>query len=1119
MDDIMAFMVLCALVFTPLFIIFAVKNSALNKSIQKYKHELDRLFKTGKISQEEYRNCIWYINNPNTTNTYNRPPVNPYMYPQYPQQPPMYPNQQQGYRPPVNPQQMRQPMPQPFQQNIPPISNPNVPPVMQPQYQQAPPRPVQPIPPQQAFAPPPYRPIPPQQAFAPPPYRPMQPQKPVSSVSNESIKTSIILILGVVFVVLAGIIFSTTTWESLSDIAKTIIIFSVSALFFCVSTLAEKVMHLNKTSTAFYILGSIFLPLTIICAGYFDLLGDWLSLTGEGRPILLMTAFATLGITSYIGSIKHNIAFFSWTFLTCITATFLCLLNQFNMPGDIFSICIAVYSTVFILVIDFSEITEGNSPYSKILKLFSIINTGVLGLISLFITTDGIVSLIPLAIFAFVFLTPLFIHSEHGFGAYPYAVLMFVGLYKLIRPDSISEFLLPFVGLALISTVLSITIVIKDPIKIILKYVSLITVPFVFLFSTSIMVFSAKWNISTLILIAILIFDMSWHAFRDKIRLALYGQTVLLFILLEGLSSYFSPHSPGKLVLFTSLTFVALVAYRSIPKIRTLASDLIFGLTGLVCWYISVNQSADANIATASLICIIIFAIAQLILATDKNKVISIIFSCVVSVVPILIAVSAYQRACIDINETTSFSLCFFPCALILGALAVLSSLFKKDSITLKNISLPSFISSLSLISILFIRELTVDTHRMPYMWIAVIIIAFKTFEFKKNLNNTACVISTVSLLATTVFAMIVSILNYDISDINAWVIVSLLPLIIFAVYLIAKKYMGRNYLALPIFCSYSLAILSFVILLFNYNDENAIGYYLFIIAMSAVSYYAFSFVRINVTRFLPLLYLPFAIKQTCICFTDSDSVIMSVLFLCFFAFLVLGRLIHKSFLLQQNVTESIDWLTITSFIFVFFLPYDEHFVFFVFVLSAFYIMGYFKRGFKAQTDKLLILFTSISLSLAFWAQDFFEIPDIIKSEVFLIPIAILCAVIILLWKDKSEITWNIAFITALLSVIYLGLAAMVSEELTDALIILCLMMIILLISFTNKSMRWFLLSACTLIFLTFYLTRDFWIEIQWWVYLLTAGIILLCMAAAHERRKQKGITKWKFKLFDYFKK
>lgn len=1105
MDIILVFMVLCALVFTPLFIIFAVNNSKLKKSIQKYNHELDRLFKTGKISQDEYRNCISYINDPNAINTYNRPPVNPYMYPPYPQHPPVYPNQQQGYRPPINPQQMRQPMQQPFQQNIPPISNPNIPPVMQPQYQQAPPRPVQPIPPQQAFAPPPYRPI--------------QPQNPVTSVSNESIKTSIILVLGVVFVVLAGIIFSTTTWELLPDIAKTIIVFSISALFFCVSVLAERVIHLNKTSTAFYILGSIFLPLTIICAGYFDLLGGWMSLSGEGRPILLMTAFATLGITSYIGSIKYCIAFFSWTFLTCITATFLCILNQFNMPGDIFAICIAVYSTVFILVIDFSEITEGNSHYSKILKLFTVINTGVLSLISLLITTEGIVSLIPLAIFSFVFLNPLFIHSKHSFGVYPYAVLLFVGLYKLVSPDSISDFLLPFVGLALLSTVLTITNVIKDPVKIILKYVSLVTVPFIFLFSTSIFIFSAKWSITTLILIAILIADMSWHAFRDKIRLALYGQTVLVFILLQGLSSYFSPHSPGKLVLFTSLTLVSLLVYRSTPKIRTLASDLIFGLTGLVCWYISINQIADADIATASLICIIIFAIASLILATDKNKVLSILFSCVVSVVPILIAISAYQRVSIDFNDITSFSLCFFPCALILGALAVLSSLFKEDSITLKNILIPSFISSLSFISILFIRELIVDSRRMPYMWIAVIIIAFKSFEIRNNSNKTAYVINTVSLLATTVLAMIISILNYDISVINAWVIVSLLPLIIFALYLIAKKYMGRNYTALPIFCSYSLAILSFVILLINYNNENATGYYLFVIAMSLASYSAFSFVRINVIRFLPLLYLPFAIKRACMCFTDRYFIIMSILALCFLAFLVSGRLIHKSFILKQNVAESLDWLTITSFIFVFLLPYNEHFAFFVFVLSAIYIMGYFRRGLKSETDKLLVLFTSICLSIAFWAQKFFDTPDIIESEVFLIPIAILCAVIILLWKDKRELTWNIAFITALLSVIYLGLAAIISEELIDALIILCLMMIVLFISFTNKSMRWFLLSACTLIFLTFYLTRNFWIEIQWWVYLLTAGIILLCMAAANERRKQKGITKWKFKLFDYFKK
>ena len=1092
-------LILCGLTFTPLFIIFACKNATLKKTTAKYRHELDRLLSMGAISREQYQNCMRYINDPNVTGYYNSPTFNPNMLTPYPPQPPMNPNQPQGYRPPVN----YQPTPQPIQQqNNLVMPNPN----MQQQYQQAPPRPVQ-VPPQP-------------QMFTPQPvYRPVQPVNPVVKTSNESMKTSIILIIGVALVVLAGIIFSTTTWDTLSSVSKTIIVFSVSALFFGVSVIAEKIIHLNKTSMAFYMLGSIFLPLTIICAGYFELFGDYLSLSGGGSSALLTIAFVALGVPSYIGSFKYSrVTVFAWGFLICITSSFLCLLNQFNLPGDIFAICMAVYSTVFILVVDFSEITKGDSSYSKILKLFSIINTGVLCFASVFLTSDGIIALIPLGIFSFVFLSSLFIYSEYSIGAYPYAIIMLIGLYKFKKPDKASDLLFPLVALALLSTVLSIANIVREPVKKILKYISLATVPFAFVFFMFFTIFSGKWSVISLTYIAILIANVSWLAFFNKIRLALYGHAVLVFIFLNGLSSYLLPQSAYRLALCTSLAFFAFVTYRFIPKIRTLASDLIFGLTGLICWYILIFQATDPQIKTASLICVTIFAIAALILASDNNRVLSIIFCWVISVAPVLIAFSAYERIKIDISAITSFSLTFFPCTLLMGALAVLSALFKNESTLLKRLSLPSFISSISFISIFFIRELTIDTHRMPYAWIAVIILAFKAYQFMKNDDKKAFDIDIICLFSTVSLAILISILNYEISVINAFVIVAILPLIIFTAYLITNKFYNKDYVSLSIFSSYSTALLGFIIMMLNY-DDNAVGYNLYVIALVAVCYYAFSFVRMNLTGFLPLLYLPFAIKLLCIGFTDNDGIILSVMMLCFVAFLVLGRARQKSLITKLEGTYSIDWLTITSFLFAVLIPYNENTLFFLFVFIAIYIMGYFRRGFTANTDKLLVLSSSIFLSFAFWTQQFFEIPDIIQAEVFLIPVAALCAVIILLWKGYEKITWNIAFYTALVSVLYLGLSAIASEELTDALIILCTMMLVIIISFKQKSMRWFLLSACTLIFLSFYLTREFWLDIQWWVYLLTAGIILLCMAALHERRKQQGITKWEFKLLNYFKK
>ena len=80
------------------------------------------------------------------------------------------------------------------------------------------------------------------------------------------------LVIGVIFVVLAGLIFATTAWHVLPSVCKVIMVLGGSGLFFGASRAAEKYFKIERTGQAFYILGSVFLFLTILAAGYFGLL-------------------------------------------------------------------------------------------------------------------------------------------------------------------------------------------------------------------------------------------------------------------------------------------------------------------------------------------------------------------------------------------------------------------------------------------------------------------------------------------------------------------------------------------------------------------------------------------------------------------------------------------------------------------------------------------------------------------------------------------------------------------------------------------------------------------------------------------------------------------------------
>lgn len=91
------------------------------------------------------------------------------------------------------------------------------------------------------------------------------------------------LLAGVVFVVLAGLIFATTAWQVLSNPAKVLFVLAFSGVFFCTSFLAERKLHIHKTGNALYVLGSIFLFLAVLAAAYFRLLGPEYVLDGQNR--------------------------------------------------------------------------------------------------------------------------------------------------------------------------------------------------------------------------------------------------------------------------------------------------------------------------------------------------------------------------------------------------------------------------------------------------------------------------------------------------------------------------------------------------------------------------------------------------------------------------------------------------------------------------------------------------------------------------------------------------------------------------------------------------------------------------------------------------------------------
>lgn len=123
---------------------------------------------------------------------------------------------------------------------------------------------------------------------------------------KESRRMRNILGLGVGLVVIAGIVFATSTWDTLSGNVKTLILVFAAVLFFLISFLAERKLNLRVSGMMYYMLSNVFLAVAILSAGYFEIFGNWFSLNGAGSNLFITVLWLVIGILSVLAFFKYR---------------------------------------------------------------------------------------------------------------------------------------------------------------------------------------------------------------------------------------------------------------------------------------------------------------------------------------------------------------------------------------------------------------------------------------------------------------------------------------------------------------------------------------------------------------------------------------------------------------------------------------------------------------------------------------------------------------------------------------------------------------------------------------------------------------------------------------------
>ncbi len=132
--------------------------------------------------------------------------------------------------------------------------------------------------------------------------------------------------------------------------------------------------------------------------------------------------------------------------------------------------------------------------------------------------------------------------------------------------------------------------------------------------------------------------------------------------------------------------------------------------------------------------------------------------------------------------------------------------------------------------------------------------------------------------------------------------------------------------------------------------------------------------------------------------------------------------------------------------------------------------------------------------------QPWWEIPQQFSAEWE--AVVMVSGIVLLgrIWYDKWEVMKWIQFAVVCRALAGLLWNNLLHGELENVLILGVASLVILLVAAIHNRKEYVIASSVTLLILVFHLTRNFWLSLEWWVYLFVAGVALIVLAIRKER-------------------
>lgn len=227
-------------------------------------------------------------------------------------------------------------------------------------------------------------------------------------MSERELKNNIILIVGSILIILSSIVFLTSTWSLTHSFLKILIIVLIFGVFILSSFVAERFLSLNKTSKIFYNIAIIYIPIGLFSISSFSLLGDYLSINGEGRNIYFTFISIFISIIYYFISKKKSLNIIAYLSIIFHILGIIFFVNLFTNNIIINFSLLLIYSILFTMLYNNKIIYYNDNMHNKSSRIIGIslsVISGYLALVNLFISIGSFESIL--------FYILIFVHSYY----------------------------------------------------------------------------------------------------------------------------------------------------------------------------------------------------------------------------------------------------------------------------------------------------------------------------------------------------------------------------------------------------------------------------------------------------------------------------------------------------------------------------------------------------------------------------------------------------------------------------------------------------------------------------------------------------------------------------------